>query len=155
MLTFSRFRKLSTSNISYLVNHTTKMRILYLSRCDLCEDGGVITKDEGKLKYAECLELNNNAYLNDESIINLVKGCHNLEYIDIENCPKLTDASLFSIAENCPNLNEIHLDFDNVNMTTLGLIELLKKCLKLSDIFSKVEKLPTVINVKLKKRKSK
>ena len=37
------FRNLSTSDISYLLNRTPK-----LSECDLCQDGGVITKNEMK-----------------------------------------------------------------------------------------------------------
>ena len=146
------FKNLSTSNISYLLNHTTKLRILDVCSCDLCQDDEVITIDEGKLKYLERLELDSNSNITDESMINIVKGCNKLEMIDIQFCYELTDTSLLSIAENCPDLKRVDLDFDNEKITTIGLLELLKKCLKLTEIDSSNLDLPKVIKDQLKKR---
>ena len=72
-------KNLSTSDISYLLNHSTKLRQLFLPFCIVCKDGGVIIKDEGKLKNLSSLYLHNNQHLTDESITNIVKGCQKLE----------------------------------------------------------------------------
>ena len=151
-LTLNGQQNLSTSNTCYLLNHTTNLRELNLDLSQVCQDGGVITKDKGKLKYLERLELNSNRYITDESITNIVKDCYNVEYIDIIGCSKLTDTCLFSIAENCPNLETIDLEFDDVKITLLGIMELLKKCLKLTYIYSGDEELPDIIVDELKKR---
>ena len=131
-LNLYNFKNLSTSDISYLLNHSTNLQSLCLSRCNLCKDGGVITKDEDKLKYLKILKFYESLHITDESIINIVKGCYNLEDVDIRR--KLTNACLFSIAQICPNLKGIYLDFDNhVNITTGGLFGLFIKCSKLTD----------------------
>ena len=153
-LTLLGFHNLSFSYISHLLNHTTNLQNLNLSQCNLCKDGGVIRKDEGKLKYLERFELFDDSNITDESIINIIKGCHDLEYIDISGSSKLTDICVFSIAENCPNLKTINLDFYN-GITLLGLIELLKKCLKLSEINLTEEDLPSFIKDQLKERQNK
>ena len=103
------FKNLSISDISYFLNHATKLRKLNIAYSLVCNDGGVITKDEGKLKHLKWLELLDNQHITDESIINIVKGCLHLEMIDIRGCSELTDTCLFSIAENCPNLNLVYL----------------------------------------------
>ena len=59
-------KNLSTSNISYLLNHTPKLGDLDISNCNLCKDGGVITKYEGKLNHLDRLKLNNKTYITDE-----------------------------------------------------------------------------------------
>ena len=89
--------------------------------------------------------MSGNPNITDESITNLIKGCYNLEIIHISNCPKLTDASLFSIAANCPNLGRFFLSFDNIKITVVGLIELLKNCQKLNTIESHTEGLKVPI----------
>ena len=60
------FKNLSTSDISYLLNHSMNLssKLTFIG-CDICKDGGVITKDEGKLKYLERLELCNNLHITD------------------------------------------------------------------------------------------
>ena len=156
-LTCHGFKSLSTLNICYLLNHTTKLRKLNLDLSQVCQDGGVIAKDEGKLKYLEKLELcSSNEYITDESVINIVKGCYNLEYIDIRGCSKITDTCLFSIAENCPNLKTIYLDFGSSSgITLLGLLELFKKCLNLTEIDPDGEEgLPDIIEELLRQRKN-
>ena len=158
-LTLEGFKNISTSDISYLLNHATKLQKLNLDLSQVCQDGGVIAKDEGKLKYLERLDFFNNPHITDESIINVVKGCHNLLFIDIQNCSKLTDTCLFRIAENCPNLKTIVLDFGSSSgITLLGLLELLKKCLKLNAIDSsedQLEDIPDIIVNQLKERQNK
>ena len=126
--------KLSTSDISYLVNHFIHLEKLTLTYCKICDDGLIISKVTDKLKYLKKLSLFRNSNIIDESIINLVKGCHNLKDIDIEKCTKLTDTSLFSIAANCPNLKKIYLDFRYINRTEEGLAELLTNCPQLVEI---------------------
>ena len=86
-----------------------------------------------------------NSSITDESILNLINGCGNLEDIDITVCDKLTDASLFSIAANCPNLQTINLRFDDTNITKVGLTELFKKCPKLTRIESQAKIIPKEI----------
>ena len=147
---FSSF-KLSTSDISYLVNHSIHLEEVSFLRCNICDDGLIITKEADKLKYLKRLDLSDNPNITDQSIINLVKGCHNLKNIYIPNRSKLTDASLFSIAANCPNLDNIVLPFDKVNITIKGLKELLKKCPKLTGIKS-FETIPKSITKELKRR---
>ena len=123
--------KLSTPDIVYFINHSIHLEEVIVLGCKLCDDGLVITKEEDKLKYLKTLNLKCNPSIDDESIVNLVKGCHNLEYIIIGGCPKLTDTSLFSIAASCPSLKFIELNFDKLtlpNMTELGLNQLLKMC---------------------------
>ena len=90
--------------------------------------------------------------ITDDSFINLVKGCQNLWEINIEYCYSLTDTSLFSIADNCPNLGFITLSFDGVNITKVGLNELLNKCPKLIEISSDENYIPKEIRQQLKKR---
>ena len=74
-----------------------------------------------------------------------------MQQVGTHRYTKLTDTCLFSIAQNCPNLELIYLGYDDVDITSLGLIELLKKCSKLRDIESGNEDLPSVIQDQLKK----
>ena len=99
--------KLSTSDVSYLVNHSVYLETLCVGNSNLCDDGLIITKETDKLEYLKWLNIFDNPNITDECIINLVKGCHNLKVVNIEYCPKLTDTSLFSIAANCPNFEKI------------------------------------------------
>ena len=122
---------LSSSDISYLVNHSIHLETLFLIMCNICGDGLEITKEADKLKYLKQLNLFFNNYITDESIINVIKGCHNLEIIEISSCNQLTDISLFGIASNCPNLVRITLDLKDTHFTDVGLRELLSKCPKL------------------------
>ena len=101
---YIEYCKLSTSDIRYLLNHSIHLEIINFYGCNICDDGLIITKEADKLKYFKKLNLYDNPNITDESIINLVKRCHNLEYIDISWCPKLKDTSLFSIAANWLNL---------------------------------------------------
>ena len=103
--------KLSTSDVSYFVNHSIHLETIKFEECCICDDGLVIIKEADKLKYLKQLNLHSNPKITDESFTNLVNGCHNLRYIGITWCSKLTDASLYTIADNCPNLEEIHLFF--------------------------------------------
>ena len=144
--------KLSTSDVSYLVNHSIHLETLKLSYCNICDDGLIITKEADKLKYLKRLGLSFNRNITDESIINLIKGCHNLELIAITKCLKLTGTSLFNIAANCPNLRKIFLSFLKVNVTISGLMELLKYCPKLVEILSKYP-IPVYVNNELNRRK--
>ena len=125
---------LFTSEVTYLVNHSIHLETIKFYGCKMCEDGLIITKETDKLEYLKRLDLSLNPNITDDSIMNLTKGCHNLESINIQECDKLTNTSLFSIAANCPNLETIGLDFDHI--TLVGLIELLKKCPKLVKILS-------------------
>ena len=145
--------KLSTSDVHYLVNHSIHLEELVLNRCNICDDGLIITKEADKLKHLKLLDLPFNPNITDDSIINLIKGCLNLEEIDILVCTKLTDAALFSIADNCPNLTEILLNYDNIYQTVLGLIRLLKSCPKLVDIESCNEDIPDEIIDEIDARK--
>ena len=129
--------KFSTPDVSYLVNHSIHLEVLILVTCSICDDGLIITKEADKLRYLKCLYLWHNPHITDESMINIVKGCYNLDTINIRECPKLTDASLFNIAANCPNLKNITLSVDGINITENGLTELVDKCLKLIDIEAK------------------
>ena len=146
--------KLSTSDVSYFVNHSIHLETISFDKCCICDDGLIITKEADKLKYLKQLELCDNRNITDESIINLIKGCHNLETIRIDDCPNLTDTSLFSIAANCPNFKEIYLDFDKVNMTKVGLKTLLKSCPKFMNIASDLEVIPHKIETELKRRQA-
>ena len=145
--------KLSTSDIIYLVNHSIHLLRFGFGCCNICDNGLIITKEADKLKYLKQLQLDGNPNITDESIMNLVKGCQNLKVVNIEYCPKLTDASLFSIAANCPNLEFIYLTFDKVNITIVGLIQLLKKCPKLTTIISGAVPIPVEIKSQLQRRK--
>ena len=148
------YYKLSTSDISYLVNHSIHLEYLRLYRCKICDDGIIINKEADKLKYLKLLRLTHNLKITDESIINLVKGCHNLKNIRIDYCSKLTDISLFNIAANCPNLESVYLYFDDDKITKSGLKELLKKCSKLVDIDNTGNvNIPHKIENELNKRK--
>ena len=143
--------KLSTSDISYLLNHSIHLGALTWPYCNICDDGLIITKETDKLKYLNFLDLSDNPDITDESFINLIKGCHNLESIDICNCPKLTNISLFSIAANCPNLKVIYLSCDNASFDETGFNVLFKKCPKLAKIVGNV---PEEIQNKLKRRQT-
>ena len=147
--------KLSSSDISYLVNHSIHLETLVLYRCNICDDGLIITKEAGKLKYLKRLGLSFNPNVTDESIINLIKGCHNVHFIDIDYCHKLTDTSLYNIAANCPNLRKIYLPFDGIKITIVGLIELLKKCPNFFEIATGLgfKRIPDKIQKELKNRK--
>ena len=144
--------RVSTQAVTYLVNHSSHLEILNLSFCCICDDGLTITKEADKLKYLKMLSLSFNNRITDESIINLVTGCHNLETISIFYCPKLSDTCLFTIAANCPRLKKIDLDFDDNKITKSGLQELLNKCPKLVEIYS-IDVLPNEINKELLRRR--
>ena len=147
--------KLSASDVIYLVNHSIHLEVLKLVGSNICDDGLIITKEADKLKYLKKFSLLDNPNITDESFVNLIKGCHNLEGIDITKCPKLTNTSLFSIAVNCPNLKSISLDFDGIIITKSGLMELFNKCPKLAEIKAGEdgEPIPDEIKEKLKRRK--
>ena len=146
--------KVSTSDFIYLVNHSIHLEKLFFDTCNICDDGIIINKEADKLKYLKLLRLTHNLKITDESIINLVKGCHNLKNIRIDYCSKLTDISLFNIAANCPNLESVYLYFDDDKITKSGLKELLKKCSKLVDIDNTGNvNIPHKIENELNKRK--
>ena len=146
--------RVSKEAVTYLVNHSIHLESLILSFRCIRDDGLTITKEADKLKHLKFLLLSFNRNLTDESIINLVTGCHYLVKICIQGCYKLTDASLFSIAANCPQLKTMSVDFDDYKITKRGLHELLNKCPNLVEIISKDE-LPTEIKKELEKRKLK
>ena len=148
---FSNY-KLSTSDISYLVNHCVHIEDLNLFFCNICDDGLIITKETNKLKYLKRLDLSINSNITDECITNLIKGCHSLVDVDISRCSTLTDNSLFDIAANCPNLETIKLPFDDIKITILGLIVLFKKCPKLVEFVSNGDRIPKRIRKQLNKR---
>lgn len=67
-------------------------------------------------------------------------GC-NLESFNISFCGLLTDASLSSISNHCPNLRSITLGYNHKEITSDGIMRLIRKCEKLVhykclDIFS-------------------
>ena len=126
-----RNMKLPTLGINYLINNFTQLEVLKLTCCNICDDGLIITKNCGKLKHLKYLDLSYNHNLTDESFINIIKGCRNLETILIYHFIKLTDASLFSIAENCPNLKKLFPISKNM-ITNIGLNALKNKCLQLN-----------------------
>ena len=144
--------RISCQAITYLVNHSIHLKFLDLSYCCIHDDGLIVTNETDKLKYLKSLDLAG-ADITDESIINLVKGCHNLEEIYIQGCPKLTDTSLFSIAANCPQLKIIQLDFYGNRITNRGLQELLDECPKLIKIDSRGKALPYEIEKELMRRR--
>ena len=145
--------KFPTSDVNYLVNHSIHLEEVSFIRCSICDDGVIIIKEADKLKYLKLLKVFGNPNIIDESILNLIKGCPSLKVVNINECGKLTDTCLFSIAANCPNLETIGLDFDDVNITVLGLIELLNKCPKLTDI-TPSDSVPVEIKNELKQRKN-
>ena len=120
--------RISTQAVTYLVNHSICLENLCLSKCCICDDGLIITKEADKLKHLTTLSLSFNNNITDDSIINLVTGCHSLKDIDIDSCPLITDISLFSIAANCPQLKSVDVYFNNNKTTRRGLNELLNKC---------------------------
>ena len=122
--------KLSTQSVNHIINNVNLLEELNLYYCRICKDGLIVTKDRGKLQHLKYLDLSYNHNLTDESFINIIKGCRNLETILIYHCIKLTDASLFSIAANCPNLEE-HFKESNKSFTNIGYNELKTKCLQL------------------------
>ena len=144
--------RVSAQAITYLVKHNIHLETLILSFCCICDDRLTITKEADKLKHLKRLDLSYNRNINDESIINLVKGCHTLEKIYIQGCPKLTDSCLFSIAANCPQLKTIYMDFDGNQITKRGLKELFNKCPKFIEIFSHY-RLPNQIQDEMSRRR--
>ena len=55
--------------------------ILRLFKCNICNDGLIITNEEDIYKNLKLLYVSQNPNITDESIINLIKRCHKLEYI--------------------------------------------------------------------------
>ena len=125
-----RNMKLPTLGINYLINNFTQLEVLKLTCCNICDDGLIITKNCGKLKHLKYLDLSYNyKYITDESFINIIKGCHNLEKIFIDGCSELTDISLFSIAANCHILKEIDCSTYKSKFTNIEITALKNKCL--------------------------
>ena len=123
---------LPTQGINHLINYATQLEKLTFQSCDICDDGFIITKDNNKLKHLKILNVSHNVNINDESFINIINGCYNLEHIVISKCDELTDASLFNIAANCPNLKELYVNkYNNTNFTDFGLEELKAECIHL------------------------
>ena len=111
------------------------------------------TKEANKLKKLTDLNLYCGHDLDDESFINLVTGCNQLKYIDIDGCHTITYTSLYSIADNCPNLRTICLPMRynyEADITVEGLLALVNKCPKLTEI--EAGDLPKVIKQELNKR---
>ena len=124
--------KLSTQSVNHIINNVNLLEELNLYYCRICKDGFIITKDDNaKLQNLKYLDLSDSFNLTDESFINIIKGCRNLETILIYHCIKLTDASLFSIAANCPNLKKLFPISKNM-ITNIGLNALKNKCLQLN-----------------------
>ena len=115
-------------NINHLINNSSFLENITFKNCSVCKDGFVITKTGDKLKNLKYLDLDDNADITDASIINLTKGCHNLETIQVGSCNKLTDSCLFGIAGNCPKLKIIRFDYYYEKFTIVGITELRAKC---------------------------
>ena len=126
---------LSTQGICHLINNCTQLEDLNFDYCDLCKDGLMITKDNNdsnKLQNLKSLDLSYNFDITDESLMNLIEGCYNLETIWVYDCFKLTDASLICIAANCSNLKQFGFSNErDSKFTDIGLNELINKCLNL------------------------
>ena len=116
--------------ITNLINSAIQLEELTLRNCNICHDGLIITKDRDKLQHLKSLYLSSSGNITDESFINIIQGCNNIECISIYCCKQLTDASLFSIAASCPNLKEISYKYNK--FTNIGLNELKNKCLQLN-----------------------
>ena len=121
--------KIPAQGVCHVINNMNRLDEVAFLNCKLCEDGSIISHVNDKLKSFKHLNLSLNPYLDDESFVNLIKGCHNLECLKFTDCDDLTDDSLFNIAANCPSLKDIYLDLDNFSY--LGIIELETKCPKL------------------------
>ena len=106
------------------------------------------TKEANKLKKLTDLNLYCGCDLDDESLTNLVTGCNELKYIDIDGCHTITYISVYSIADNCPNLNIIFLPLlgnsSEESATVKGLHALVNKCPKLAEIRS-WEAIPEIV----------
>ena len=101
---------LSTQCFNCLINNCTQLEELTLQSADICHDGLIVTKESNKLKYLKSLIIDIDKNITNESFINIIQGCHNLETIITYGSHKLlTDASLICIAANCPNLKELKL----------------------------------------------
>ena len=75
--------KLSSSDISYILNHSIHLEEVSFVRCNICDDGLIIRKEADKLKYLNLSSFCGNSNITDESILNLIKGCHNLKIFNI------------------------------------------------------------------------
>lgn len=73
-----------------------------------------------------------NTTINDKSVITLVDHCPKLTEVSLKNCNNITVAVLIALAKNCHNLVKINVE--NTKVTYNDLIDLSKKCNKLSII---------------------
>lgn len=74
-----------------------------------------------------------NTPVGDEGLLEIAKGCHQLEKLDLSQCPAITDKALFAIAKNCPNLTDLTIESCS-NIGNAGLQAIGQGCRNLKSV---------------------
>lgn len=51
-----------------------------------------------------------NTSVGDDGLSEIANGCHQLERLDLCQCPAITDQALVAVAKNCPNLTDLMIE---------------------------------------------
>jgi hypothetical protein len=117
-------RELSSFAISWLYNRSIKIRHLKFKRSET-DIAMKVSRFGSSLHQLSISDPN----IVDESIIEIVANCLNLQSIELLDC-SITDKSIIRLAECCPDLHSIFVSFC-ANITDTSIIRLAEKCTKL------------------------
>ncbi|KAF0689499.1 Aste57867_19056 [Aphanomyces stellatus] len=110
-------RQLTDAGLTRLAAHCPNLRVVDLNNCGLLTDVSVAA-------LAQCAHL---AWVNlawcenvtDAGVLDMAKGCPELEEVVLTYCSQLTDATLRGLVAHCPRLRCLHLN-GCTSMTTTG-----------------------------------
>ncbi|KAL3080734.1 hypothetical protein niasHT_034684 [Heterodera trifolii] len=71
--------------------------------------------------------------ITDETVADVAKNCHQLEFISLSNCKEITDLAIVSISQGCPKIRDLELA-GCTNLTDSGFVQLSKTCHELERI---------------------
>uniref|UniRef100_A0A914HZX8 F-box domain-containing protein n=1 Tax=Globodera rostochiensis TaxID=31243 RepID=A0A914HZX8_GLORO len=63
----------------------------------------------------------------DETVADVARNCHQLEFLSLSNCKEITDQAIVSISHGCPKLRDLELA-GCANLTDSGFVQLAKNC---------------------------
>ncbi|XP_045811131.1 F-box/LRR-repeat protein 2-like [Trifolium pratense] len=107
-LSFSRFRRISDDQLSYIGNAGLPLRRIDLSRCTGYSYAGLFSL-LSKYQSIQHLDFEHSTVLNDRRVVKLSSFLLGLVSINLSYCTKVTYSTLFALVKKCPSLSEIKM----------------------------------------------
>lgn len=123
-LNISWCEQISDLSLAYIAKSCTNLRTLFCKGLENLSSTCFAQLEMPELKRLSLLSCPN---VLDDTVTDIVKRCHKLEFLSLSNCKEITDQALVAIAQGCPRMKDIELA-GCTNLTDSGFVQLSKSC---------------------------